>query len=133
VSASDKATGKIQDIRVQAKGGLSPEEIARKVEEAEKNAAVDKKRKAAVEAKQSTESIISDTEKNLEQYKENIAGPDYQRMTEDIAKIRVLMESEDGEAIKKAADKLQKDSLQVFANVYRQQAAQNANKTDQNQ
>jgi len=132
VSASDKATGKVQDIRVQAKGGLSPDEIEKKVKEAELNAAADKKRKAVIEAKHSSDGILSDTEKNLEQYKEMIRPEDYEFMTGEIAKLRTLMESEDGEAIKKAADKLQKDSLKVFENVYRQQAAQN-NSTNTNQ
>jgi len=61
-----------------------------------------------------------------------IRPEDYEFMTGEIAKLRTLMESEDGEAIKKAADKLQKDSLKVFENVYRQQAAQN-NSTNTNQ
>jgi len=129
VSASDKATGKVQDIRVQAKGGLSPDEIERKIKEAEQNAAVDKKRKTLIEAKHAAEGILTDTEKNLEQYKEMLAATDYESMTAEIGKIRDLINTtEDGEAIKKAADKLQKDSLKAFENVYRQQAAQNASK-----
>lgn len=106
---------------MQAKGGLSPEEIEKKVREAESNAVEDKKRKAAVEAKHACESIVADTEKNLEQFKANIPEADFERMTSSIANVRSLMQSsEDGDAIKKAADALQKDSLKVFENVYRQ-------------
>jgi len=127
VSASDKASGKVQDIRVQAKGGLSPDEIEKKVREAESNSAADKKKKAIIEAKHSSEGILADTEKNLEQYKSMIKQPDYDFLTGEIAKLRSLLDtSEDGDAVKKGADKLQKDSLRVFADVYRQQASQNS-------
>jgi len=126
ISARDMATGTAQDIRVQAKGGLSQEEIDQKIREAEVNAASDKKKKSLIDAKHSSDGIINETEKNVELYKTYIGKTDYDNLTAEIIKARALFaKSEDPEEIKKTADKLQKDSLKAFEAVYRQQAAQN--------
>jgi molecular chaperone DnaK len=63
VSAKDKATGKEQQIRIQASGGLSDADIKRMVQEAEANAAVDKERRAFVEARNQAEGLIHQTER----------------------------------------------------------------------
>src|SRR6201993_4398155 len=65
VTAKDKATGKEQQIRIQASGGLSDADIERMVREAEENAAADKARREAVEARNHTEGLIHTTEKAL--------------------------------------------------------------------
>ena len=66
VSAKDKGTGKEHQIRIQASGGLSDDEIEKMVKDAEANAETDKARRAAVEAKNHAESLIDTTEKSLQ-------------------------------------------------------------------
>ena len=68
VSAKDKATGKEQQIRIQASGGLSEADIEKMVKDAEAHAEEDKKRKAAVEAKNHAEALVHSTEKALAEH-----------------------------------------------------------------
>ena len=69
VSATDKATGKEQSIRIQASGGLSDADIERMVKEAESHAEEDKKRRELVEAKNQAEALIHSTEKAAEGFR----------------------------------------------------------------
>ena len=72
VSAKDKATGKEQQIRIQASGGLSEEEIQQMLKDAEANAAEDTKRKELIEAKNQGESLVNTTEKGLADYGDKV-------------------------------------------------------------
>src|ERR1700760_1134864 len=72
VSAKDKGTGKEQQIRIQASGGLSDADIERMVKEAEQNADADKKKREAVEAKNQAESLIHSTEKQLAEHGDKV-------------------------------------------------------------
>ena len=65
VSAKDKGTGKEQQIRIQASGGLSDADIEKMVKDAEAFAEEDKKRRAGAEAKNNAESLIHTTERQL--------------------------------------------------------------------
>ena len=68
VSAKDKATGKEQQIRIQASGGLSEADIEKMVKDAEANAAEDKKRREAVDAKNHADALVHSTEKALAEH-----------------------------------------------------------------
>src|SRR5712671_6796599 len=68
VQARDKATGKEQQIRIQASGGLSEADIQRMVKEAEANAEADKARRETIEARNHTESLVHQVEKNLKEH-----------------------------------------------------------------
>ena len=68
VSAKDKATGKEQQIRIQASGGLSEADIQKMVKDAEANAAEDKKRREAVDAKNHADALVHSTEKALAEH-----------------------------------------------------------------
>jgi molecular chaperone DnaK len=72
VSALDKATGKEQKIRIEASSGLSEGEIDRMVEEAEEHADEDRQRREQVDARNQLDSLVYQTEKNLEDWKEAI-------------------------------------------------------------
>src|ERR1700675_4569387 len=72
VSAKDKATGKEQQIRIQASGGLSEADIQKMVKDAEAHAADDKKRRALAEAKNQADALVHTTEKSLKEYGEKI-------------------------------------------------------------
>ncbi len=65
VSAKDKATGKEQQIKIQASGGLSDEDIEKMVQDAEANAEEDKKRREKIEARNQAESLVHGAEKSL--------------------------------------------------------------------
>ena len=72
VSAKDKSTGKEQQIKIQASGGLSDDEIEKMVKEAEENAESDKKKREAVDTRNHADSLINETEKNLKEHGDNI-------------------------------------------------------------
>ena len=76
VSAKDKATGKEQQIRIQASGGLSDADIEKMVKDAEANAAEDKKRRALVEARNQAEALVHSTEKSLKEYGDKVSAAD---------------------------------------------------------
>ena len=75
VQAKDKATGKEQQIRIQASGGLSEADIERMVKEAEANAEADKQRRETVEARNHADGLIHQVEKNLKEHGDKLAGP----------------------------------------------------------
>jgi molecular chaperone DnaK len=74
VSAKDKATGKEQQIRIQASGGLTDADIERMVKEAEQNADADKRKREAVEAKNQGESLIHSTEMSIKDYGDKVTA-----------------------------------------------------------
>ena len=74
VSAKDKGTGKEQQIRIQASGGLSDADIEKMVKDAEIHAAEDKKRRALVEARNQAEALVHSTEKSLAEYRRQGLG-----------------------------------------------------------
>src|ERR1700743_3344136 len=80
VSAKDKATGKEQQIRIQASGGLSDADIEKMVKDAEANAEADKKRREAVDAKNHAESMVHSVEKNLKEHGDKIPAGDKEKI-----------------------------------------------------
>ena len=75
VQAKDKATGKEQQIRIQASGGLNEADIERMVKEAEANAEADKKRREMVEARNHAEGLVHQVEKNLKEHGDKVWRP----------------------------------------------------------
>ena len=88
VSAKDKSTGKEQQIRIQASGGLSDDEIERMVKEAEENAEADKKKKRSVDTKNHADSLINETEKNLKEHGDKVPEDDKNKITADIEELK---------------------------------------------
>jgi molecular chaperone DnaK len=123
VSAKDKATGKEQNVRVQSSGGLSETDIKKILEEAESNRDLDKKKKDGIEARNTAESVIYETEKNLKQYKEHTKESDAQEINSQITKLRSLLadENADPEAIKSASHELQSFALKANEAGYKAQ------------
>ena len=72
VSAKDKATGKEQQIRIEASGGLSEDDINKMVKDAEANAEADKKRREMVEARNQADTLYHSTEKELKEHGDKI-------------------------------------------------------------
>ena len=121
VSAKDKATSKEQQIRIQASGGLSDSDIEKMVKDAELHAAEDKKRKAAVEVKNSSESLIHDVEKNLAEFGEKIDAGEKSKIEADIAALKGVMESGDADQITPKFEALQQSAMKLGEAMYKAQ------------
>ncbi len=120
VSAKDKSTGKEQQIKIQASGGLSDEEIEKMVKEAEENAEADKKKREAVDTRNHADSLINETEKNLKEHGDKIPEADKNKITEDIEELKKVKDGEDLEAIKSKTEALVQSSLKMGEAIYKQ-------------
>ncbi len=120
VSAKDKSTGKEQQIKIQASGGLSDEEIEKMVKEAEENAEADKKKREAVDTRNHADSLINETEKNLKGHGDKIPEEDRNKITEDIEELKKVKDGEDLEAIKSKTEALVQSSLKMGEAIYKQ-------------
>ncbi|MCK9991695.1 MAG: molecular chaperone DnaK [Alphaproteobacteria bacterium] len=99
VGAKDKATGKEQNIQIQASGGLSDADIEKMVKDAELHAAEDKERRARVEARNHAEQLIHSTERTLNEAGEKIDAALKAEVEAAIADLRGVMENQEaGEA-----------------------------------
>ena len=120
VSAKDKATGKEQQIRIQASGGLSEADIERMVKDAEAHADEDKKRKAQVEAKNHAEALIHATEKAVTEHGSKV-GEDERRAIENaMAELKEAVKGDDVEAIKAKTNTLMQASMKLGEAMYKQ-------------
>ncbi len=120
VSAKDKSTGKEQQIKIQASGGLSDDEIEKMVKEAEENAEADKKKREAVDTRNHADSLINETEKNLKEHGNKIPEADKNKITEDIEELKKVKDGEDLEAIKSKTEALVQSSLKMGEAIYKQ-------------
>ena len=125
VSAKDKGTGKEQQIRIQASGGLSDAEIQKMVKDAEANAAEDKKRRDLVEAKNRAEGMIHDVEKNLKEHGDKI-GADKAVIEQAIADLKGVKDGDDVEAIKAKTEALTQASMKLGEAMYKASQAEAA-------
>jgi len=123
VSAKDKATGKEQQIRIQAKSGLSDADIERMVREAEANAEADKKRREAVEARNQLDALVHSTEKTLKENGDKVGATEKADVEAAVAEARRAMEGQDAEAIRSASDKLSQAAMRMGEALYKAQQA----------
>jgi molecular chaperone DnaK len=133
VSAKDKGTGKEQQIRIQASGGLSDADIEKMVKEAEQNAEADKRKREAVEAKNQGESLIHSTEKSLKEYGDKVSAEDKAAIETAITDLKGVIDGEDGDAIKEKTDALAQASMKLGEAMYKASQAEaeaKANGTD---
>jgi molecular chaperone DnaK len=121
VSAKDKATGKEQQIRIQASGGLSDNDIQRMVKDAEAHAADDKKRREAVEARNHAESLVHTTEKNLAEFGDKVPAEQKSKIEADLTALKDVLSSEDSAEIKAKTDALMQSSMKLGEAMYRAQ------------
>ena len=121
VSAKDKATNKEQAIRIQASGGLSDADIEQMVKDAEANAAEDKKRREAVEARNHAESLVHTTEKNLAEHGSHIGAEEKSAIEADIAAVKEAMAGDDAALIKEKTEKLAQSAMKLGEAMYKAQ------------
>jgi len=123
VSAKDKATGKEQQIRIQASGGLSDDEVEKMVKDAEAHAEEDKKRKQIVEAKNHAEALIHSTEKSLAEYGDKVSEADKSAVTSAIADLKSALEGEDASEIEAKTNALAQVAMKLGEAMYQGQQA----------
>jgi molecular chaperone DnaK len=123
VQAKDKATGKEQQIRIQASGGLSEADIQRMVKEAEANAEADKKRRETIETRNHAESLVHQVEKNLKEYGDKLGSQERGEAESAVAAARSALEGTDVEAVKQAAERLSQAAMKIGEAMYKAEAA----------
>jgi molecular chaperone DnaK len=128
VSAKDKATGKEQQIRIQASGGLSESDIDKMVKDAEANAAADKKRREAVDAKNHADALVHSTEKALAEHGSKIAETERRAIEDAVSDLKEALKGDDAEAIKTKSNTLAQASMKLGEAMYKQQAESDAAK-----
>jgi molecular chaperone DnaK len=128
VSAKDKATGKEQQIRIQASGGLSEADIEKMVKDAEANAAADKKRREAVDAKNHADALVHSTEKALAEHGSKIAESERRAIEDAVSDLKEALKGDDAEAIKAKTNTLAQASMKLGEAMYKQQAESDAAK-----
>jgi molecular chaperone DnaK len=122
VQAKDKATGKEQQIRIQASGGLSDADIQKMVKEAEANADADKQRREQVEARNQADSLIHTVEKTLKEAEGKIGPAERSEAEAALAAARTAMEGTDAAALKAATDRLSQASMKIGEAMYKAQS-----------
>ena len=128
VSAKDKATNKEQQIRIQASGGLSESDIEKMVKDAEANAAEDKKRREAVDAKNHADALVHSTEKALAEHGDKVGEPERKAIEDAMADLKEALKGDDSEAIKAKSNTLAQASMKLGEAMYTQQAEADAKK-----
>lgn len=126
VSAKDKGTGKEQQIRIQASGGLSDEEVEKMVKDAQSHEAEDKKRRAVIEARNHGESLVHSTEKNISEYGDKISAEDKSAIETAIKDLKESLTGEDEEAIKAKTQTLMEASMKLGEAIYKATQAESA-------
>jgi molecular chaperone DnaK len=121
VQAKDKATGKEQQIRIQASGGLSETDIEKMVKDAEAHAEEDKKRKAAVEAKNHAEALVHSTEKALSEHGSKVGDAERTAIENAIADLKEALKGDDATAIQAKTTTLAQASMKLGEAMYKQQ------------
>ena len=123
VSAKDKSTGKEQQIKIQASGGLSDEEIDKMVKDAEANAEADKKKREEVDVKNQADSLVFQVEKNLKEHGDKISAEDKSKIESDLKDLKEALEKNDLEAMKQKTQDLTQSSMKMGEAMYKDQQA----------
>ena len=120
VSAKDKATGKEQQIRIQASGGLSEADIQRMIKDAEAHAAEDKRRKELAEAKNHADAMIHTTEKALSEHGSKVGETERRAIEDAIASLKEAVKGDDVESIRAKTNTLAQASMKLGEAMYQQ-------------
>jgi len=123
VTATDKGTGRKQDIKITGASTLAKDDVDRMVGEAEKFAAEDKKRREAVDTKNQAESIIYQTEKQLTELGDKVPAEVKSNVEAKVADLKTAVASDDPEAIRTKLEILQKEVIQMGQAIYQQPGA----------
>ncbi len=123
VSAKDKGTGKQQQVRIQASGGLSDDDIETMVKEAEEHAEEDKKRRAEAELRNQAESLVDATVKNLAEHGDKVDETIRTSIQEASEAVKEALKSEDMDDLRQKTEALAQVSLKLGEEIYKAEAA----------
>lgn len=132
VSAKDKVTGKEQQIRIQASGGLSEDEIQQMLKDAEANAAEDAKRKELIEVKNQAESLINTTEKGLSDYGDKVSADEKSKIESDLAALKEAVKGDNKDDIQSKSQTLMQSSMKIGEMMYKDMQANQSQQPDNN-
>ncbi|MCL4406415.1 MAG: molecular chaperone DnaK [Patescibacteria group bacterium] len=133
VKAIDKATGKTQSVRVEAKTSLSKEEIEKLKMEAEQYAEVDRKKRETAEAKNQAEVLIFTAEKALKDNADKVAEDLKKEINDKIGALRQANQGEDAETIRRSADELSQSLQKIGSSLYNKGDDRNTGESPANQ
>ena len=138
VTAKDKATGKDQSMTIASSSGLSDKDIERMVSEAEQYAETDKARKQLIEEANKADSVCADTEKAMNEFKDQIDATEKEKVSKLITELRELAvkgqagdASVDADKIREKVNETQQASLGLFQKVYEKRNAEGAASSEQ--
>ena len=120
VSAKDNATGKEQTITIAGTSGLSKDEVARMVADAESHAADDRARRDLIDARNQGDALIYSVERTLNEHRGKLPVQDVARVESAISDVREALKGEDAAAIKRTSDALQQASHAMAEQMYKQ-------------
>ncbi len=123
VSAKDKGTGKEQQIRIQASGGLNDSDIEQMVRDAEKFAEEDKKRREAAEVRNNADSLVHATQKQLDENGDKIDADLKSQIEAAIAEAKTALQGDDAEAIKAKTQALTEVAMKMGQQIYEREQA----------
>ncbi len=126
VSAKDKATGKEQQITIQASGGLNEEDIEKMVKDAEEHAEEDKKRRALIDARNQADGLIYSTEKSLNEYGDQIEKDDKETIEGALFTLKKSMEGDNASEINQNIQTLTQAAMKLGEAVYKAQQEKDA-------
>lgn len=126
VSAKDKATGKEQQIRIQASGGLSDADIENMVKDAEANAEADKQKKEMVETRNQADMLIAQVEKNLKEHEDKIDPSTKSDIEAAVADVKSKKDGDNLEALKESTEKLSQLLMKIGETIYKATGAADA-------
>lgn len=113
VSATDKATGKSQQITITASTNLSESDVERMVQEAEKHAAEDERHRRLIEARNQADHVIYETEKSLGSYNGQVPASQRQEIEAKIAELKEAMNGEDASRIQQLTQEVQQANMAI--------------------
>ncbi len=124
VSAKDMATGKQQQIRIEASSGLTEQEIEKMVSDAKSNEGEDKKRREEVDTRNRADQLVFETEKNLENFKDQIDPDTKAKIEAAVGRVKEALKGSDQSEIKASTEDLQKVWHEASAKMYQQASSQ---------
>jgi molecular chaperone DnaK len=122
VSAKDKGTGKEQQIRIQASGGLSDADIEQMVKDAEAHSSEDKARRELVEMRNQAEAVLHTTERNLKEHGDKVSTSDKTAIEAALEELRAVKDGDDKDEIQKKSDAAVTASMKLGEAIYKAQA-----------
>ncbi|MBG83299.1 MAG: molecular chaperone DnaK [Phycisphaerae bacterium] len=131
VSATDKATGKSQNIEITGSSGLSKDEIEKMKQDAENNAGEDKARRELIEIKNQAEQIVYATRKQLEEHGGKVDAEIRSTIESNVANLEDKLKGDDKDAIEAAVKQLNDSSTELGKAVYEAAAAESSENTEE--